>query len=76
MTTRARRLLKILAAQPLCRADQTGLSQGELQETVAELYNLVDEAQHELHVIKTWSENDRITLLELTATGRGLAQAL
>nr|HEX4317233.1 hypothetical protein [Kofleriaceae bacterium] len=73
MGVHGRRLLAALATRGVVKADELGLSEAELAAAVAELGTLVDDDNQRVHAIKTYQANGRITALELTATGRGLA---
>jgi hypothetical protein len=73
MTSSAKRLLVALAKRGMTRADELDLSEAELAAAVADLCKMVDDDGRHVAILKTWHEADRITAVELTAPGRGLA---
>jgi len=73
MTERARQLLRNLVGKGRTRAEDLGMSQGDLAAAVADLGAIVDDDNRQVPVVKTYRADDRITAIELTGPGRGLA---
>lgn len=73
MGEQGRRLLTALAKRGMTRADELELTQAELAAAVADLGTLVDDDNQRVHLVRTWHEAGRITAVELTPTGRGVA---
>ncbi len=74
MTERARQLLRTLAGRTgMTRIEDTGMSQSELAAAIADLGDIVDDDNRRVAIVKTQRVADRITAVELTPPGRGLA---
>jgi hypothetical protein len=73
MTERGRQLLKALAGRGLTRIEDLGMSQTEVAEAITDLGNIVDDDNRRVPIVKAQRIADRITAVELTAQGRGLA---
>lgn len=75
MTDRARRLLKTLSTKGICSVGDAGMPEPEVALAVAELDHLFDDDNQQVVAVKTWLTGERIVALEITQSGRGLANA-
>jgi len=75
MTEHARRLLRALSDKGICSVKDMGMPEAEIQLAVAELGALFDDANHPVVAVKMWHAGERIVALEITPSGRGLANA-
>jgi hypothetical protein len=74
MQDHARKLLSMLVGKGKTSVAELGLGERELDEAIADLSNIVDDDNHRVDVVTAYRSAGKLTAVELTEHGRGLAR--